>query len=174
MFKKGDKVSHPGHGACTIIDIREQEFTGEKRLYYVLSAMVEIGTAIYVPVDKAAKLGLRELITEQEADDLLLGLDTVEAASWVSDKNKRQKHYETLFEDNSKDSLKQSITAINAMISRKQEKPLGDIEKGMLRNIQNKALSEIALAKGKKLYDKRETIKDRDNKIDLARLKKAY
>ncbi|MGS2764485.1 SsrA-binding protein SmpB [Sinomicrobium sp. M5D2P9] len=33
---------------------------------------------------------------------------------------------------------------------------------------------EIALAKGKKTYDKRETIKDRDNKRNLDRIKKAY
>lgn len=33
---------------------------------------------------------------------------------------------------------------------------------------------DIALAKGKKLYDKRESIKDRDNKRDLDRIKKAY
>ncbi|GGZ67895.1 SsrA-binding protein SmpB [Algibacter mikhailovii] len=33
---------------------------------------------------------------------------------------------------------------------------------------------DIALAKGKKLFDKRETIKDRDNKRDLDRIKKAY
>jgi SsrA-binding protein len=32
----------------------------------------------------------------------------------------------------------------------------------------------IALAKGKKLYDKRETIKDRDNKRDLDRIKKSF
>ncbi|MFL1011422.1 SsrA-binding protein SmpB [Flavisericum labens] len=32
----------------------------------------------------------------------------------------------------------------------------------------------IALAKGKKLYDKRDTIKDRDNKRNLDRIKKAY
>ena len=32
----------------------------------------------------------------------------------------------------------------------------------------------IALAKGKKLYDKRETIKDRENKRDLDRVKKAF
>jgi len=32
----------------------------------------------------------------------------------------------------------------------------------------------IALAKGKKLYDKRETIKDRDNKRNLARIKKDF
>lgn len=33
---------------------------------------------------------------------------------------------------------------------------------------------EIALGKGKKLFDKRETIKDRDNKRDLDRIKKIY
>jgi len=33
---------------------------------------------------------------------------------------------------------------------------------------------EIALCKGKKNYDKREVIKDRDNKIDLARIKKDF
>ncbi|NRB59204.1 MAG: SsrA-binding protein SmpB [Winogradskyella sp.] len=33
---------------------------------------------------------------------------------------------------------------------------------------------EIALAKGKKLYDKRETIKDRDNKRSLDRIKKSF
>ena len=32
----------------------------------------------------------------------------------------------------------------------------------------------IALAKGKKLYDKRETMKDRDNQRDLDRIKKSY
>lgn len=32
----------------------------------------------------------------------------------------------------------------------------------------------VALAKGKKLYDKRETMKDRDNKKDLDRIKKSF
>ncbi len=36
------------------------------------------------------------------------------------------------------------------------------------------AKMNVALAKGKKLYDKRETIKDRDNKRDLSRIKKSF
>lgn len=32
----------------------------------------------------------------------------------------------------------------------------------------------VGLAKGKKLYDKRETMKDRDNKRDLSRIKKSF
>ncbi|AUP77720.1 SsrA-binding protein SmpB [Flavivirga eckloniae] len=62
--------------------------------------------------------------------------------------------------------------------------------KSLLKDVQNKGLTiiplrlfvndkgyaklDIALAKGKKLYDKRETIKDRDNKRDLDRIKKSY
>ena len=33
---------------------------------------------------------------------------------------------------------------------------------------------KIALAKGKKLFDKRETLKDRDNKRNLDRVKKNF
>lgn len=42
--------------------------------------------------------------------------------------------------------------------------------------INDKGLAKliIALAKGKKIYDKRETIKDRDNKRDLDRIKKNF
>ncbi|WP_350285577.1 SsrA-binding protein SmpB [uncultured Croceitalea sp.] len=42
--------------------------------------------------------------------------------------------------------------------------------------INEKGLAKIniGLAKGKKLYDKRETIKDRDNKRDLSRIKKSF
>ncbi|UNY98212.1 SsrA-binding protein SmpB [Zhouia spongiae] len=36
------------------------------------------------------------------------------------------------------------------------------------------AKMEVALAKGKKLHDKRETIKDRENKRNLDRIKKSY
>jgi len=62
--------------------------------------------------------------------------------------------------------------------------------KSLLKSVQNKGLTiiplrlftnekglaklDIALCKGKKNYDKRETIKDRENKVNLDRLKKAY
>lgn len=62
--------------------------------------------------------------------------------------------------------------------------------KKLQREVQNKGLTivplklfltengwaklDIALCKGKKRYDKRETIKDRDNKRSLDRLKKAF
>lgn len=41
-------------------------------------------------------------------------------------------------------------------------------------NEHGKAKLQIALAKGKKLFDKRETIKNRENKINLDRIKKNF
>ncbi|MET1259648.1 MAG: SsrA-binding protein SmpB [Flavobacteriaceae bacterium] len=41
-------------------------------------------------------------------------------------------------------------------------------------NAKGLAKMNIALARGKKQYDKRETIKDRDNKRDLSRIKKEF
>lgn len=55
-----------------------------------------------------------------------------------------------------------------------QQKGLAIIPLKLFINEKGYAKLEIALAKGKKLYDKRDTIKDRDNKRNLDRIKKIY
>lgn len=55
-----------------------------------------------------------------------------------------------------------------------QQKGLAIIPLRMFINEKGFAKLEIALAKGKKLYDKRDTIRDRDNKRNLDRIKKIY
>jgi len=66
---------------------------------------------------------------------------------------------------------KKELKSLNKSV---QNKGLTIVPLRLFTNEKGLAKVEIALAKGKKLYDKRETIKDRDNKIDLARLKKAF
>ena len=44
----------------------------------------------------------------------------------------------------------------------------------LFTNDRGLAKLEIALCRGKKLYDKRQTMKDRDNKRDLSRIKKNF
>ena len=55
-----------------------------------------------------------------------------------------------------------------------QNKGLTIIPLRLFINDKGFAKLDIALAKGKKIFDKRESIKDRDNKRDLDRIKKAY
>lgn len=66
---------------------------------------------------------------------------------------------------------KKELKSLNKSV---QNKGLTIVPLRLFTNEKGLAKVEIALAKGKKLYDKRETIKDRDNKISLDRLKKAY
>ena len=55
-----------------------------------------------------------------------------------------------------------------------QQKGLAIIPLKLFINDKGYAKLEIALAKGKKLFDKRDAIKDRDNKRNLDRIKKIY
>ncbi len=55
-----------------------------------------------------------------------------------------------------------------------QAKGLAIIPMRLFINENGFAKLDIALGKGKKLFDKRETIKDRDNKRDLDRIKKNF
>ena len=58
---------------------------------------------------------------------------------------------------------------LNKMIGKVKEKGMSIIPIRLFINDKGKAKLEIALAKGKKIYDKRESIKEKDLKRDIAR-----
>jgi len=66
---------------------------------------------------------------------------------------------------------KKELKSLNKSV---QNKGLTIIPIRLFTNEKGLAKLEITLAKGKKLFDKRETIKDRENKISLDRLKKDF
>ncbi|MBQ1732665.1 MAG: SsrA-binding protein, partial [Bacteroidales bacterium] len=61
---------------------------------------------------------------------------------------------------------------LNKLQKKVAEKGLTIVPISLFLNEAGIAKMEIALARGKKLHDKREDIKDRDNKRDLDRTKK--
>ena len=58
---------------------------------------------------------------------------------------------------------------LSKMIGKVKEKGMAIIPIRLFINEKGKAKLEIALAKGKKIYDKRESIKEKDQKRDIAR-----
>ena len=58
---------------------------------------------------------------------------------------------------------------LGKMIGKVKEKGMSIIPIRLFINEKGKAKLEIALAKGKKIYDKRESIKEKDQKRDIAR-----
>lgn len=63
---------------------------------------------------------------------------------------------------------------LKSLLKDVQQKGLAIVPLRLFINEKGYAKLDIALAKGKKLYDKRDTIKDRDNKRNLDRIKKIY
>lgn len=66
----GDKISYPMHGAGIISGIETCEVQGENRSYYVLK--LPMGSLkVMIPVDNADNIGLRSIINEEQAAEVL-------------------------------------------------------------------------------------------------------
>ena len=69
-MKIGDRIVYPMHGAGEITGIEENEVGGVKNSYYILR--LPIGDMkLMLPVDKVEEVGLRELITPAQVEDVI-------------------------------------------------------------------------------------------------------
>ena len=66
MFRVGDKVVYPHHGAAIIKGVEEREVMGEKREYFVLRLSYGDLTLL-VPLDNTEEVGIRAV--EVDASD---------------------------------------------------------------------------------------------------------
>ena len=63
MYKVGDKVVYPHHGAGTVVKREKREVLGEKREYLTIKILHNDMT-VNVPADNAERVGLRKVIDE--------------------------------------------------------------------------------------------------------------
>ena len=66
----GDRMVYPMHGAGEITDIEENEVGGVKNSYYILRLPVG-DMKLMLPVDKVEEVGLRDLITPAQLDEVI-------------------------------------------------------------------------------------------------------
>jgi len=69
-FKVNQKVVYPSQGVGKILEIKEKPFKGESILYYVIYLDVSDMT-VMVPVLKAEELGIRAIVSQDEARQAL-------------------------------------------------------------------------------------------------------
>ena len=74
MFQVGDRILYPMHGMCTIEAIVELEMLGDNKVCYLLN-IPQLRLQITVPIDKALKLGIREVIKPEIIEDILSGFN---------------------------------------------------------------------------------------------------
>ena len=70
IFKVGDKVVHPHHGAAVIDEVTEQVVAGETRSYFVLKIAIE-QLKVLMPVDTIDQSGIRSVISKTAANKVL-------------------------------------------------------------------------------------------------------
>jgi RNA polymerase-interacting CarD/CdnL/TRCF family regulator len=57
MFRVGDTVIHPSHGAGTVIDIEKLQSLGSDKMYYSIELLDGSKTRVWVPVKDAGTKG---------------------------------------------------------------------------------------------------------------------
>ena len=127
------------------------------------AGMVLTGTEI-----KSIRLGkaaITESFCEFQNDELFVINSTIEEYYFGHQNNHRPK---------SERKLLLNKKELKGLLKDVQNKGLTIIPLRLFTNEKGMAKLDIALCKGKKTFDKRGTIKDRDNKRDLDRIKKEF
>ncbi|MCC3145109.1 CarD family transcriptional regulator [Halanaerobium sp. Z-7514] len=142
MYKIGDKVVYPNHGAGTIVGIETKTILDEKKKYYIMK--LPIGEMkVMIPVDKIDKIGIRDVISEQKADDvfkLLNGEKSKMSQNWNRRYRANQEKLKT-------GDIFEVAEVVRNLSIRDREKGLSTGEKKMLSNARKILISELVLAK---------------------------
>ena len=142
MYKVGDKVVYPMHGAGEIVGLEEKEIFGQVKEYYILNMPIG-GMKVSLPVDSIDKIGVRDIISEKEADQLLddfSNYECDETTNW----NKR---YRENMEKIKSGSVTGVAYVVKALMLRDKDKGLSTGERKMLSSAKQILLSELILAK---------------------------
>lgn len=141
MFKVGDKIVYPMHGAGTIESIEEKEVLGEKQKYYIMKMPVG-DIKVMVPTKNAEMIGVRDVIGNETAQgvlDVLSSNTTVMSANW----NKR---YRDNMEKMKSGDIYEVADVVRNLTFKQKEKGLATGEKKMLNNAKQILVSELVLA----------------------------
>lgn len=143
MYKIGDSVVYPMHGAGIIEDIEVKEVLGKEQSYYVVR--MPIGDMkVMVPMENAVGVGMRDVIDEAEAEKVLSAFRTAET-DVIQNWNKRFR--ENMVKIKSGDIF-EVATVVKSLMLRDKEKGLSTGERKMLSNAKQILISEIVVATG--------------------------
>jgi len=157
-FEIGDKIVYPNHGAGTIIGIETKEILGDEKQYYIME--LPIGDMrVMIPIDRIDEIGVRGIIDEEEADQIL--------ALLKGDKSKMSQNWNRRYRANMEKLKTGDIYEVGGVVRdltiRDEEKGLSTGEKKMLSNARQILISELVLAKD---MDEEEVIDIIDNAFD--------
>ncbi|WP_296114882.1 CarD family transcriptional regulator [uncultured Anaerococcus sp.] len=159
MFKIGDKIVYPMHGAGVIDAIEKIDFMGEEKEYYILK--MPIGEMdISVPADNMKDANIRFIISREEGKEVLEILDdkpTEMNTNWT----KRYRDNQDILKTGDIFEIAKMVRNLAILDS---DKGLSTTEKKLLNRARRILASELVMAGS---LDKKEAEKMIDESIGL-------
>ena len=140
-FDVGDKVVYPHHGAAVIEQRETINFQGEPREYFVLRVAYGDLT-VKVPVATAEEVGLREVINDEEVEEVFAVLRKKEARMPTNWSRRFKNHVEKL----KSGDIYQVAEVVRNLSIRDKDKGLSAGEKRMLVKARQILVSELTFA----------------------------
>lgn len=142
QFKVGDHAVYPGHGVGKISSIEYKEILGTKHEFYSV-LIIETGMKIMIPAANIKSVGLRPLISKEEALKVVRILKDknvkIDTQTW----NRRYRDYMEKIKTGSVFEIAEVLRDLYVL---KVDKELSFGEKKMLDTAKNLLLKELNLA----------------------------
>ncbi|MBQ7095014.1 MAG: CarD family transcriptional regulator [Clostridia bacterium] len=147
MYKIGDRIFYPMHGAGMIENIEPKMIAGQMREYYIVKLLCG-NISVMVPTD-SVKISLRNIIDTKQAEKILAYFKDCKIdrnAPW----GKRYK--ENLERLKSGDPL-EAVEVIKSLMIREKEAGLSTGDRQILVLSKNILCSELSIALGREISD---------------------
>lgn len=141
MFRIGERVVHPIHGAGIIDDIVQERIAGQVQEYYVFKAPSN-GLVLKIPV--AGGVVIRPIMTHEEVEALFARIPSISAAV---NSNWNKRYQENVSRLKSGD-IDQVVQVIKSLMQRSRQRALSTGEWKMLHNAKQIIISEVVLVEG--------------------------
>ena len=140
-FDVGDKVVYPHHGAATIEKREKMVAFGEEREYLVLR-LAYGDLTLKVPADNTDSVGLRDVINDEEVEEVFAVLGKKEARMPTNWSRRFKNHVEKL----KSGDIYQVAEVVRNLSIRDKDKGLSAGEKRMLAKARQILTSELTFA----------------------------
>ncbi len=142
MFRVGETIVYPQHGAGQILGIVEQDFQGLPRRFYNIRILHNDMT-VMVPVDGVENAGIRAVIPEPMVDEVL-GVLRDDPTKMPKDWNRRIKHNREKIKSG---DVLEIADVLRNLALRQHEQGLSTGEKQMYGRVKRILASEVMCAK---------------------------
>lgn len=143
MFKIGDKIAYPMHGAGVIEGVENKRILGEEHQYFILKLSTG-DVKVMIPIAKIEEIGIRYVVSSEQADTVIEEFQADENNDEEQNWNKR---YRDNIEKLKVGKLSDVAHITKCLLLRDKKKSLSNAERKMLNNAKNVLISELVLSK---------------------------